>query len=472
MSKAARLHPISAVMTLLKLLKEFTIPFLVFVVFGDLSLPLTIIVTCLFIVFLIVFSFLSWFRFTYRLEDEEIRIQYGVIVRKKRYIPFERIQSLDFSENILHQLFGLVKISVETAGSEGTEAVLTAVTKKQAETIQEILNQRKQTGAVAEQDGQEALPAVHEEIIYKITSRELVLLASTSGGIGVVITAVIAFISQFDEWIPFEKLTEEFISFALNQIFIVSILVLIGLLLAWVVAVIGMMLKYADFTLKKTDKDLVITRGLLEKKKITIPLKRIQGIRISENILRQPFKLATVYLISAGGTEGEGTGTVVILPLIKKKRIKELLSPHLDYQFIENFTPAPKRSLKRYMFRGLVIVLPILLVPVFFFKFWGLLGFLTLPMFIYWFYLKYKDAGWSIDEDQLSLRFRGLTKHTIFMQRKNIQSLRSRTTYFQKRKDLSSIMAFVKSGIGLDGGTVTDLERKDVEAVYQWFSRS
>src|SRR5690606_37097783 len=191
MSKAARLHPISAVMTLLKLLKEFTIPFLVFVVFGDLSLPLTIIVTCLFIVFLIVFSFLSWFRFTYRLEDEEIRIQYGVIVRKKRYIPFERIQSLDFSENILHQLFGLVKISVETAGSEGTEAVLTAVTKKQAETIQEILNQRKQTGAVAEQDGQEALPAVHEEIIYKITSRELVLLASTSGGIGVVITAVI-----------------------------------------------------------------------------------------------------------------------------------------------------------------------------------------------------------------------------------------------------------------------------------------
>src|SRR5690606_20976841 len=100
MSKAARLHPISAVMTLLKLLKGLTISFLVVVVFAAVSLRLTIIVTCLFIVFLIGCRSRSWFRSTYRLEDEEIRIQYGVIVRKKRYIPVERIQSLDFSENI------------------------------------------------------------------------------------------------------------------------------------------------------------------------------------------------------------------------------------------------------------------------------------------------------------------------------------------------------------------------------------
>ena len=142
MSEPARLHPVTIMLTFLKQLKESLIPFLVIFVLGlrdnGLGFPLGIVLTVLFISSLLLNSFLSWYRFTYRLEDGELRIEYGVFIRKKRYIPFERIQSLDYSENIFHQLFGLVKISVETAGSEGkqAEAVLAAVTKKEAEAIQ------------------------------------------------------------------------------------------------------------------------------------------------------------------------------------------------------------------------------------------------------------------------------------------------------------------------------------------------
>src|SRR5690606_39347729 len=63
-------------------------------------------------------AFISWLRYTYRVEDMELRIEYGLFVKKKRYIPFDRIQSLDFSEHILHRPFGLVKVKVETARSE------------------------------------------------------------------------------------------------------------------------------------------------------------------------------------------------------------------------------------------------------------------------------------------------------------------------------------------------------------------
>ena len=38
---------------------------------------------------------------------------------KKRYIPFERIQSLNYNEGVFHRIFGLVKVQVETAGSKG-----------------------------------------------------------------------------------------------------------------------------------------------------------------------------------------------------------------------------------------------------------------------------------------------------------------------------------------------------------------
>ena len=91
-------------------------------------------------------EFLSWLRFTYRIEEGELRIESGFFVKKKRYIPFERIQSLDFSEGILQRLFGLVKVKVETAGSSGSgeaEAVLTAITKAEAKAIQDILTSVK-----------------------------------------------------------------------------------------------------------------------------------------------------------------------------------------------------------------------------------------------------------------------------------------------------------------------------------------
>ena len=76
---------------------------------------------------------------------------------------------------------------------------------------------------------------------------------------------------------------------------IIAILVVFGFVLAWVIALIGTMLKYANFNVIKKEHDLVISQGLLERRQITIPLKRIQAIRINENIVRQWLGYGTVY---------------------------------------------------------------------------------------------------------------------------------------------------------------------------------
>ena len=51
---------------------------------------------------------------------------------------------------------------------------------------------------------------------------------------------------------------------------------------------------------------MIITKGLLEKKRITLPLNRIQAIRIVENPLRQLTGFATVVVESAGGNGENG----------------------------------------------------------------------------------------------------------------------------------------------------------------------
>ncbi|AIE58744.1 hypothetical protein BMMGA3_01270 [Bacillus methanolicus MGA3] len=477
MSEPKRLHPISAIYHFIKQLKEMIIPILVLVFIkgkGSDGELFSLFISVGTVLFILISGILSWLRFTYRIEEDELRIEYGLFIRKKRYIPFERIQSIDFSEGILHRPLGLVKVTVETAGSGGmglndAEAVLTAITKTEAEAIKEILASVKDSGKMENGPGTK----FNEEIIYKISPQELLLLASTSGGAGVVISAVFAFLSQLDEIIPYEKVFSGFEHLIKNGIIFVSIIVFLGFFLAWLIAVIRMMVSYADFTVKKVNDDIIISRGLLEKRQITIPLHRIQAIKISENLIRQPLKYATVIIENAGGSSvNEERASVILLPIIKREKIPGIMQPFFsDYKFLTNFEPAPKRALKRYLIRGWVLIAPFVLLLIFFLRPLGYFSLLLIPAISCWSLLKYKDAGWSIDNYQLALRYRGISKNTVFMKKNKIQSLSVRESYFQRKKQLATLDAVVKSGIGGSGGTVADLQKEDCYFVYRWYQR-
>jgi putative membrane protein len=242
---------------------------------------------------------------------------------------------------------------------------------------------------------------------------------------------------------------------------------------AWIIALIGTMLKYANFHVTKTEHDLVISQGLVEKRQITIPLTRIQAIRINENIVRQWFGYGSVSVESAGGSARNKEGSkVLLLPLVKLQDVEQILGPYLtDYQFTSSFIPVPKRAMIRYIFRSWMIMVPLVVVSIVFLKGWGLLSLIILVLVTLWGGLKYKDAGWSLQEQQLSLRYRSMVRTTVFIKKNKIQSLELKESYFQRQKDLGTLEAFVKAGFGGAGGRVIDMDRMDVEKIYTWFSR-
>ncbi len=477
MSEPKRLHPVAAIVNALRQLKEMIIPFLIFVVFGSRGTDwdLFYFIGSIAVVVLVLFyGVLSWYRFTYRIEQGELRIEYGLIVRKKRYIPFDRIQSLDLSEGILQRLFGLVKVKVETAGSGGMglqdgEAVLAAITKQDAQEIHDYLVSIKKHGQV--QQGEEEQSS-SEDVLYKISAHELVVLASTSGGVGVVISAVLAFVFQFEEFIPYEQIFDGVENFVQNGVIFISVVVFLGFLLAWLIALLGTMLKYAHFTVRKVDNDLVITRGLLEKRQFTIPLNRIQAVRISENLIRQPLGYASAFVESAGGSAlDQESSKVLILPIVKKGKIPGLLEPHLtDYQFRVNLSPAPPRAYRRYLLKGWLFFLPIIALAIWFLRPWGYAALILLALSAIWSYLNYKDAGWSLDEGMLTFRYRNMAKNTVYMRKNKIQSFSVKQSNFQKKKKLATVEAIVMSGHGGAGGKVIDVEKQHADQIYNWYS--
>jgi putative membrane protein len=473
MFEPKRLHPIVIVLTIGKRLKDTIFSFiaLIFIwnrggkllLFGAIAIAMVAIVLT---------SILSWLRYTYRLEQNELRIEYGVFIRKKRYIPLERIQSLDISEGILQRLCGMVKVKIETAGGSGNdeaEAVLAAISKEEARFIQEYVAAAKNP-VVQEAESVQEIPS---HTVYRMTPAQLILLSLTSGGVGVVISAVLAFFSQLDDLIPYGRIFRGVEQWAVSNLIIIVLLVFGGFVAAWVIALIGTMLKYANFNVIKTEHDLVISQGLLEKRQITIPLTRIQAIRINENIVRQWLGYGAVMVESAGGSASNQEGSkVLLLPLVKIDTIKDILGPYLtDYQLSSSFNPVPKRAMLRYVFRSWIMIVPVVAAAIFFLKVWGLLSLAVLAWFTFWGILKYKDARWKLEEQQLNLRYRKIVRSTVFIKKNKIQSLEMKESYFQKRKELGTLEAFVKVGFGGAGGTVIDMDRKDVKKVYSWFSR-
>lgn len=423
-----------------------------------------------FIFLALIFGFLNWLRFTYRIQENELRIESGVFIRKKRYIPFDRIQSLDQTEGILHRTFGLVKLNVETAGGSGgqeAEAVLAAITKDEAKQIQLILSAVKNADVM---NDPKHIP--EHNVIYKITLKDLIVLALTSGGTGVILSAAFAILLQFDELIPYKLIYRQFESLIANGIVFVMTIIMIGLFVVWLMALVGTLFKYGNFTVVKTKDDVIITRGLLEKRQITVPLKRIQSVRITQNLVRQPIGYASVYVENAGGSSENGElAKVILLPVVKKGEVQGILRNCLpDYNLDVKIHPAPKRAMIRYLVKGWLFILPIVIILGIFLKPWGWLSFFTILPITYVQYLTYRDAGWGIEKDQLTLQYRRLTKNIVFMKKGKIQSVNIQESFFQREKQLLTIQARVKSGHGGGGGQVVDLDQNDALHVYYWFS--
>ncbi|MGG3480652.1 PH domain-containing protein [Peribacillus frigoritolerans] len=476
MSDPKRLHPIAVLLNIIKSIKELVIPFLLVVVIPGKNegIPGWIqpLVIAIIILLIIVNAFLQWLRFTYRIEEGEFRIESGVFVRKKRYIKFDRIHSIDISEGIIQRVFSLVKLNIETAGGSQADAVLSAISKSDADRLNAFISEEKNANNPS--DGDEVADnefAAKSSSVFKQTLPQLFAMAATSGAVGVFLSGAIAFISQFDEMIPFQRIFKDYEDFIEMGTFILTLFALVALLAVYVLATLSMVIKYASFTVIKTDEEIVISRGLLEKRRLTIPIHKIQGIRIMENLIRKPLGLATVYIEYAGGSmEDKESLSIMLFPLIRKKHLPEKILEILPvYETDTKMTPIPKRALSRYVFRKFLYLIPIIGAMVWFFRPWGYLFFLLVPLAIFWAYMQYRDAGWSIDGNLLLLSSRFFSKQTLIMQRSRIQSITYKKSWFQNRKEIATISASIKSGVTSRVGMVADMEEKDCLIIKSWY---
>ena len=480
-----KLHPISVIIIFFKALKDMIIPIVFIVIangfnmtfdvrdenFFSQMIPLFVLVIGL-IAFL-VNGIIKWVTFQYWFEDQELRVQYGLFVKKRRFIPFDRIQTLNYKEGIFHRPLGLVMVQVETAGSSTgkAEAEFTAITKYAASQIELEMNRAK--GKVIE----ELVDVEQDEhVIFKMSALEQATLAMTSGGIGLIIFGVFTAFSQVIDYLPIDWFIDEVYEFVKHSVIMISALIFIGLVIAWMLSIVWTMITHFDFKVTVQDERIVITRGLIEKKRITIPLNRVQAVQIVENPIRQMLGFATVQIESAGGSGGEsGEGlrsSVKLFPLIRKKDLdgplKELF-PHLIIEQQGEAYQSPRRARPFFYRLSFIWYVPVVGAAGYFLYPYGLLtALIAIPIILVGVWRHKTVRAYTLD-NQITIIYRNISKVTFIAEKQRVQVMFMSQSIFQKRRNLASAEINVKSGLMWTGARASHLELEHIEQLMDWY---
>lgn len=431
MSDSKRLHPVAAITGLLSALREFIVPFVLIYFFGREGGSYQ----WFFALAIIIPAFLGvgrWLRFRYQFEGSTLKIEEGLLVQKKVTIPKNRVQSIDVSAGLVQRLFGLVSVKIQTAGNDEAAVDLNAVTKEEADLVISILS-KDSSGLEQETIPQETEPS------FSLEFNQLLAAGMSSGKIGVILSVVGVFLSQMDAFLEVEDMFYRLEGWLPQLAQSTVLLVVSAVLLTWIFSILGTIFSFYGFVLIKKEHELVVRYGLLKKKQVSVPFNRIQAVRFSEGILRQPFGYGALFVESAGQGDEKQQSSCIIAPYIHRDDVNRVLAevlPEFCVDYVD-WQGVPERSRLRYVLRLMRPLVLMVALSTWYFDY-GWLSALVFPFAYVLASAQYRDAAFSHVGDLQLLRFRGIGRSMVIHKRNRIQSVGFNTNPLLMRRNLWS----------------------------------
>ena len=150
-AREQRLHPWSWLFVLLQQLRQFIVPLLVLLFAGrrGASDGWVTLAPLLGVGVLVVVSILQYFTFRYRIGSDAITLRSGLLQRSWREIPFARIHNVGLHQSLLHRVFGVAEVRLESAGGDKPEAQLRVLGLQDALALERLVRHRGAAGGDA-----------------------------------------------------------------------------------------------------------------------------------------------------------------------------------------------------------------------------------------------------------------------------------------------------------------------------------
>jgi putative membrane protein len=234
-------------------------------------------------VFATAYAALSWLVTGYHVVGRELRIYNGVLVRRTRAIPLERVQAVDVVRPLLARLAGLAELRLEVVGGTETEAPLAYLTVADAAALRSrLLALAARAGAVVAPPDAAAAPepppVPAEQPLHAVVNRDVLISQLLTPQVIFLPFGIAVVVAQY--W--FDPGAWSFVVLAS------MVLAIIGVIRQPVRRILSdwnFRLALQQPAGGETGPDLRVRSGLTETRSQTVPLRRVQAVGVTWPLL-------------------------------------------------------------------------------------------------------------------------------------------------------------------------------------------
>ena len=458
-----RLHPVSLLFRLGERLRELVIPIIVLIFVTRSRSGLNQIATAAVLFALTTLGAAAqYFSFRYRYGDNELVIRWGILFRKQRHIPYERIQNIDAVQGVVQRLCGVVTVVVQTGSGTEPEATLSVLPFSALAEMRERVFAGKSPAAAEAPDRTTGLApklsdASSDRVLLHLGHRALMGVGFIENrGITLVLGAlgVLSQVDSAQEWlgrtlyglipgIRWDDLNATTLAGSALPLWAVALIV-VSILFVRLLSMLWALVRLYNFTLTRRGDDLRAEYGLLTRVTATIPIRRIQTVSVHEGFVHRWTDRVAVRVTTAGGGAGQA-GTAErewVAPIIERRQLGALLGefyPGLNFESLEWNRPHP-RAFGRAARRMLMSSAPPVIVAPFFIGWWCVpLGITLAALALVRARLKVKHLGWSLTPGGVVFRAGVLRRSTTAAFFEKVQCVESSESPFDRRTGMAVV---------------------------------
>lgn len=461
----------------------------------------SVVVLILAVVFILIIGaslieILNIHRTRFWIEDNKFHYHDGVFVKRERELNIRRIDSVDITEPIYLSIFGASRLRVTTPGEGLTIAV---IKKTQALELQDVLYTEKEKlentsvspeGDIAELTGEET-PAEEtraEEterqapvLLFAMTRPMLILMAMTSGALGsflAIVAGFTGFVSASlieDVLTGYLDLVETYIR---APIIAISIAIIFFVAIAYVIGTILIVIRYYNYSLKKRNDDLIVEYGLIEKKHRSVNIERVQGIVISDTLIRRMFGFYNLSVIISSDAMNvkEGGNKITLLPFVKKRDLYAIIDDIFpNYNMEVPPKKVPIRAYRRFFqVQALFVIILTVVAQIYLFDYAWIAGIILFLITFFSGVYNARNTGYKIlhEFDEINMMSTSFfTRSHYAMKRNRVIHVRTFVHPMLKFDKLAIITITMAAGFLGEPVKLRYLAQDDVDEIWEWVER-
>lgn len=390
----------------------------------------------------------GWAATFYEVDGGVLRFESGVLTRRRREVPLDRVQQVDVRRGLRHRLFGLCQLTVDAAGGSGGEVTL-VLSDGEAARLRTALTGTALSATAPTGDapaaaadaggGTAAVPPSGPVPLVRLRAGELAL-AGVTGAKQLVMLALLGSVFQLVDDVPagVRDAVADRLPTGTGWLVVAAV----AALPAWcALAALAQLATDFRFTLTSDGLVLQVRRGFPTEREASLGLDRVQMARIDQTVLRRRLGLVSVQVAAAGsGQSAEAQVSRLTVPILRRDALDALVDAVLPGAVpLPPLVAPPPVARRRQILRRVVPAGAVAAVAAALLWPWGLVALLLVPAAAAAGELAYRGLGHGSSASHVVARRGGLWRRTAVVALGRTQSAGVRQSLLQRRAGLATL---------------------------------